>query len=72
MKQKLFDRKKYPKKCGNCLHGTQSDDGRTLLCKKRGAVDPCDVCRHYKYDPLKREPQQPIFHSDFTADDFKL
>ncbi len=72
MKQKLFDKKRHPKKCANCFYGTSTQDGLYILCDKKGKVDPADVCRRYKYDPLKREPQQAVFDFGYSADDFKL
>lgn len=72
MKQKLIDVKKYPKKCANCFFGRTPLDKDSVLCEKKGVVDPESKCRHYIYDPLKRVPQKPLPPMEFTAEDFKL
>lgn len=72
MRQKLFNSKNYPKKCANCIHGTITDDALSVLCVRKGAVEPNDCCRSYKYDPLKRVPQKVSFKSDYSAEDFML
>ena len=72
MKQKLIDEKKYPKKCSNCFFGRMPMDKTSVLCEKKGIVDPESKCRHYLYDPLKRVPAKPIPQYEFTAEDFSL
>ena len=47
-------------------------DKVSVLCEKKGVVDPESRCRHYKYDPLKRIPPKPLAQLDFSAEDFKL
>lgn len=72
MKQKLIDVKKYPKKCANCFFGRTPLDKSSVLCERKGVVDPESKCRHYRYDPLKRIPQKPLPQPVFTAEDFEL
>lgn len=72
MKQKIIDEKKYPKKCANCFYGRMPLDGVSVLCEKKGVVDPETSCRHYKYDPLKRIPPKPMQTLIFRAEDFDL
>ncbi len=72
MKQKLIDVKKYPKKCANCFYGRTPMDKCSVLCERKGVVDPESKCRHYRYDPLKRVPQKPLPQPVFTAEDFEL
>lgn len=72
MKQKLIDKKKYPKKCANCFYGRTPLDKASVLCEKKGIVDPESKCRHYKYDPLKRIPAKLVVNTEFNEEDFKL
>ena len=72
MKQKLIDVQKYPKKCANCFFGRTPLDKSSVLCERKGVVDPESKCRHYRYDPLKRIPQKPLPQPVFTAEDFEL
>ena len=72
MKQKIIDEKKYPKKCANCFYGRTPLDNASVLCEKKGVVDPENKCRHYKYDPLKRIPPKPLPTIEFSAEDFEL
>lgn len=72
MKQKIIDKKNYPKKCSNCFHGRTPLDKTSVLCEKKGVVDPEGSCRHYEYDPLKRIPAKPVLNTDFKPEDFEL
>ncbi|MBR3815526.1 MAG: hypothetical protein IKJ27_02230 [Clostridia bacterium] len=72
MKQKIFNKKKYPKACSNCLYGRTPKDNQSVLCEINGIVDLNDKCRHYEYDPLKRKPERIVINSEYTAEDFKL
>ncbi|MBQ6600541.1 MAG: hypothetical protein IIX36_02755 [Clostridia bacterium] len=72
MKQKLIDAKKYPKKCANCFFGRTPMDKTSVLCEKKGIVDPEGKCRHYQYDPLKRVPMKQLPLTEFKAEDFEL
>lgn len=72
MKQKIIDDKKYSKQCSNCFYGRSPKDKSSVLCEKKGVVDPFSKCRHYKYDPLKRVPQKISLDINYTEEDFKL
>lgn len=72
MKQKIIDKKNYPRKCSNCLYGRTPLDNRSVLCEKKGEVDPEGSCRRYKYDPLKRIPAKPILDTDYSPEDFQI
>ena len=72
MKQKIIEPKKYPKKCANCFYGRTPLDNSSVLCEKKGVVDPESKCRHYEYDPLKRIPAKPVINTDFKPEDFEL
>ena len=71
MANKVFD-KKLTHHCEYCVHGKPSAFSNEVLCKKRGITDRYDSCRHYKYDPLKREPAKPEIADNYSAEDFSL
>lgn len=60
----MLFRKKVPRSCTYCLHGTMLND-EEVLCAKRGVVSVNRVCRKFTYDPFKRTPPKP------KASDFK-
>ncbi len=72
MKQKIIDKKKYPEICLNCFYGRIPKDKESILCEKKGIVDPNGKCHSYRYDPLKRRPERVVIDSDFKEEDFKL
>ncbi len=72
MKQKIIDNKKYSKQCSNCFFGRTPKDKDSVLCEKKGIVEPDSKCRHYKYDPLKRVPDKIVLRAEYNEDDFKL
>ncbi len=45
--------------CALCEIGRLSPDRSTVLCIKNGVMAKDDVCRKFRYDPLKREPSLP-------------
>ena len=69
--KKMFD-KNVIKKCEYCLFGTAIGDDGEIICKKRGVVYKDDLCRKYKYDPLKREPKKQTLSDNYSPEDFKL
>ena len=71
MSSKAFN-KKIPKYCEYCVHGTCSDFLNEVLCFKKGITDRKDSCRHYKYDPLKREPAGAKISDNYSAEDFLI
>ena len=72
MNGKLINRKKYPPKCAYCSKGRLSPNGKDILCKKRGIMQPDDSCRSYKYDVLKREPKNQAVLPEIDPKDFEL
>ena len=70
--QKLIDKKRFDARCEYCRHARIPEDRSIILCAKKGVVDFSDSCRHYKYDPLKREPNRVKLADNYTAEDFKL
>ena len=71
MKESAFD-KKLPHSCEYCVHGTHSAYNKEILCFKKGITQFRDSCRHYKYDPLKREPKKAKIADNYSAEDFNL
>ena len=58
--------------CAYCEESSDLDD-RYVLCSRKGPVDFDFCCRHYRYDPLRRQPHPPVKSSKkFTKKDFKL
>lgn len=64
--------KKLAHACKYCRYATSLNFTDEVICKKKGISDPNGCCRHYKYDPLKRQPERIILKSDFSKDDFQI
>ncbi len=58
--------------CQYCENGKSSKDLKTVICKKRGSVEPSFSCRSYIYAPLKRIPKKPVALPSYTNQDFEL
>ena len=54
----LFSKSIEPK-CAYCQRG-KSIEGDSILCIKKGIMEPGDSCSAFRYDPLKRVPPRPI------------
>lgn len=67
----LFN-KKLPHFCKNCVFGKSSHFNGEVLCKKHGVTEAGDSCRHYKYDPLRRVPEQKKISDNYKPEDFSL
>ena len=68
----MLFRKKHPRDCRYCAHGTMMDEN-AVLCTKRGIRSAEKPCRKFSYDPCKRMPPRikaPDFNKyeerDFT------
>lgn len=72
MKSKLLNKNAYEAICRNCKHGRLSPEGDTVLCVKKGIVDPDGSCRRYSYDPLKRVPRKMPAVREANPEDFDL
>lgn len=59
-------------KCAYCAFGTLTADEKTVLCPKKGILDPDFSCKKFSYDPLKRTPRRPKKLQTFSAQDFEL
>lgn len=71
MSKKVFN-KKLPHHCEYCVFGNVSQFANEVLCKKKGITALQDSCRHYKYDPLKREPAKAKVADNYKPEDFLL
>lgn len=71
MKNKLFSDNISPK-CIYCETGIITNDGKEVLCRRMGVMQPDSCCKKFRYDPLKRKPQTLKLQNDFSAEDFSL
>ena len=69
----MLFRKKMPRSCTYCQHGTMLNN-EEVLCINKGVVCVNRSCRKFAYDPCKRIPPKPKA-SDFQKyndEDFLL
>lgn len=71
MKQSILNKKIKPS-CSYCIHGQKSCDNSSILCVKKGIMQPDAHCRRFRYDPLGRVPQKKAQLPTYTAEDFSL
>ena len=69
----MLFRKKMPRACAYCVHGTRLEDGQ-ILCMKKGLRTEDQKCLRFKYDPCRRIPVKPraLDLSRYEGDDFSL
>ena len=69
----MLFRKKMPRSCAYCIHGTRLEDGQ-ILCAKKGVRSDQDKCLRFRYDPCKRIPvkMKPLDFSKYETEDFSL
>lgn len=69
----MLFRKKMPRSCSYCVHGTKLNQNE-VLCVKKGVVDAEKNCRNFSYEPCKRIPPKPkaADFSKYDNDDFTL
>lgn len=69
----MLFRKKIPRRCGYCAHGTQLKDDQ-ILCAKKGVVPAEGKCRRFLYDPCKRIPvkARALDFSKYDKEDYSL
>lgn len=72
MKGKLVNKKQYDAVCRHCKNGRLAPDKESVLCIKKGIVDPDGKCRRYVYDPLKRIPKKPLKVETANPSEFEL
>ena len=71
MRQPLWNTKIEPA-CKYCAVGQLSCDGASVLCVKKGVMQPDSHCRAFTYDPLKRVPRPKPKLPDYSAEDFSI
>ena len=49
-----------------------TNDGKEVLCRRMGVMQPDSFCKKFRYDPLKRKPQTVKIQSNFKEEDFSL
>ena len=59
------------RQCSLCEIGRPGPDLSSVLCIKRGVMPLDGLCRHFRYDPLKREPFLPPKQT-FDPQEFEL
>ena len=69
----MIFRKKMPRSCTYCQHGTTLNE-EEVLCIKRGVVCINRRCRKFVYDPCKRIPPKPkaADFQKYDNEDFSL
>ena len=69
--KKIFGENISPK-CIYCETGINTKDGKEVLCRRMGVMQPDSFCKKFKYDPLKRQPEILKMMSGFKEEDFSL
>jgi len=64
--------KNVEKACAHCRYGKISADGTDVLCIKKGVMLKTSVCKHYKYDALKRVPRPRVQIAQHSIEEFTL
>ena len=69
----MLFRKKMPRSCLYCLHGTKLNE-EEVLCVKRGVMAINAQCRKFSYDPCKRIPSRAkaLDFSKYDREDYSL
>ena len=69
----MLFRKKMPRACIHCIHGTKLNENE-ILCKRKGIVAVEHCCRKFEYDPCKRIPMKmkTADLSKYNSDDYTL
>lgn len=70
----MLFRKDIEPRCAYCAKANYRVNEHEVLCRKKGVVSPEYHCRAFSYDPLLREPPQPIKLNTekLSEEDFKL
>ncbi len=72
MNNNKFFNKDLPMRCEYCTEARPISGGKEFFCMKNGIVEAFDSCKKYRYDPLKRQPDNRSFGKDFDPEDLKL
>ncbi len=70
MRKNEFFGNQIPPQCDYCAHAANASNG--ISCLLGQAISESGVCRHFRYDPLRRVPmvQPPVPKPD--SEEFKL
>ena len=65
---------KLEKDCAYCKYGYLLKNGEHIACKKHGMIVRCFNCGSFKYNPLKRIPEEkhPAAVSNFDPENFNI
>ncbi len=65
--------KKIEQDCRWCRFGYVTVDRDTCMCDKYGVIAIPQKCRKFRYDPLKRIPEQSAeINTEYTEEDFAI
>ncbi len=69
----MLFRKSIDPQCSYCQRSAEVDEDH-VICAKKGIVSAGFHCRHFQYDPLKRQPSVPATpdFSKLDEEDFTL
>ena len=59
-------------RCIYCENGSTTANGQTVLCAKKGVMQPDSFCKKFRYDPLRRVPETVRLNTNFSPEDFSL
>lgn len=68
---KIFNKNITPY-CLYCKHGKRCEGTEQIVCLKNGVSNLYSSCKHFKYNPLNREPKLRQEQNNFSKDDFIL
>ena len=71
MANTFFRRNMIPK-CIYCSRGIRCKETDLIVCPKRGVINIEDNCKKFRYDPLKRCPEQIKKPEEYSEEDFKI
>lgn len=55
----MLFRKNIEPRCAYCAKGSSINE-QEVICRRKGIVAMEYHCRHFRYDPLRREPPRPV------------
>ena len=64
-------RKNLEPNCSYCKNGTALSDGN-IVCKHFGLISPCNGCKKFVYDSLKRIPNRRPNLPEYEQGDFSI
>ena len=59
--------------CAQCKNGYVIRMDGHILCRKFGIIEPAERCRHFVFDPLRRQPLPRVrSEGGYTEEDFSI